>query len=133
MRKTLFGLLAFGLLCGIIGAYAGSTIVIGSMAAVNNTTTNSAGVALSPTAQPNPGTVLISYLAYPGTNGFTVNLQWGVDNTNFPWTVASWQSPTNTGGTYSWQPSLTNVPLSIYERVQVVTTNYTTNSIIISQ
>jgi hypothetical protein len=117
------------LLATVCVTYASTTILIGSLTTVNNTTANSSSV-LATTFLPNPGSFLISDGGLTATTAMAVVVSFSLDNVNF--TNVATNFPTTTAATtYTWNPSFSALP--IWERVSVVTTNSVSAGVIIMQ
>ena len=108
-------LLFFGL-----SAFAGSSILVGSMATINNTTSNSVSVAAGTLTLPG-GYFLIQNGGLTATNALVVNAQFSTDNTNFT-TVATYYPTATNATTDKFFVSSAGLQ-TVYFRLSVVTTN----------
>lgn len=107
------------ILCFVAGLSFASSVLIGSLTTVNNTTANSASSQIG-SFLASPGTFSITNNGLSATSALTVNLQWSIDNSN--WTnVATFNPPSTNAATYQWAPQVSAQPF--WQRIQVVTTN----------
>ena len=109
----------------VLGVRAGQNLLIGSLAAVNNTTTNSPSFQIGTYSLPN-GTMTIQSAGLTATNTAPFNVQVSVDNTNFL-TLLSYNLPATNAGTYTFNPAF--IPSPLYLRVSETTTANVTNSV----
>lgn len=115
--KTLISILL--LLIGIeaqAGLVSSNLFTLGT---INNTTSNGVSVVLG-SAYLQPATFFIQSTGLSNTNAMQVNIQLGLDGTNFS-TVLSYKSSSTNAAIDA--VTLTNSAITIYVRAQFVTTN----------
>lgn len=115
--KKLFLIASIITICTI--AQAAPEILLGSLVSVNNTTSNSQVVALSP-LQINFQQFNFQNGGLSNTNACSLKVQISTDGTNFITTSTYLFPQTNSGGYTYYAPS-TNI--QVYVRVQATTTN----------
>ena len=127
------------LLCvlALIGGYAlktwaGTTLVFGSPAVINNTTSNMFAGSIGQAAMPG-FTLNVQSYGLTQTNAATFNLYatFTTNNVTNATLLQSWQLPSTNAGSYSLFPS--PAVQSIYLFVQEITTNNVTNYVWITQ
>jgi hypothetical protein len=112
-------LLAIAALLSALSSEAAPVTLIGTLVTVNNTTSNSTAISVS------PHPVYLSNFGFANngltdTNALQMNVQLSLDGTNFV-TISSWKSSVTNAGAYGYTVTPTNWP--VYMRVQSVTTN----------
>ena len=95
---------------------------IGTLATVNNTTSNSVAVAVGTFSIPRV-TLAVQNGALTSTNALRINVQLTTDGTNYVTIASGWPSSTN-AGSWTLSPTFTNQTISL--RIQTVTTNSVT-------
>jgi len=126
MKKQLSiigGLVVLCLAMVMVGR-ASSYTFLGTLATVNNTTSNSTGLAISTLS--GSGSIYVQNGGLTATNALRVNVQLSVDNTNFVTVATYWPAATN-ATTELYYPSF-STPL--YLRTQAVTTNNVTVGVV---
>ena len=116
-KKLLIGVAVVLCLAAAFWAGASSYTFIGSLQTVNNTTSNSTGLAVGSVS--GSGTFWIQNAGLTATNAMKVNVQISADNTNFITVATYWPAATN-ATVESFYPTFTQ---PLYWRAQVVTTN----------
>lgn len=104
---------------GVMLARASTFTLVGSMATVNNTTSNTAAIAMGTLNYPG-GTFYIQNAGLTATGALVINIQASLDNTNFL-TIATYHPAATNATTELFSPSYS--VQTIYMRAQVITTN----------
>lgn len=125
MKKLIATLL---LAAATLGQAATLTTLIGSLQAVNGTT-NSGTISLT-TAPIQAQSLGVQTGGLASTNALTLYGQVSLDGTNFV-TIATYHPTGTNAGSATWSTSFTN--LTMYARVQVVSTNAITVGVTLSQ
>lgn len=131
LTKFLFAILV--ILCMLVGRiYAGTTLVFGSPAIVNNTTSNLLAGSIGQSAIPS-FTMNVQSYGLTATTACTFNLciSYVTNNITNSAIIATYMLPSTNAGVYSLQPAPGPQATQLF--IQEITTNNVTNYVWISQ